>query len=162
MLGQLAQRHNEWLKLAFKICKNKEYSKDLVQDMYLKIYNSGKQIEDINECYIYFIMRNQFLNEIKDEKRFVDFDVAILNEIDEDYNFIADIKEQVTIETLQKEFNKLTWYEKQMIDLTQEFGQRGLSRETGIHIQTIHNTTKKIKLKLWQNVQKKLKELNLP
>jgi DNA-directed RNA polymerase specialized sigma24 family protein len=162
MLEQLAQRHNEWLKLAFKICKNKEYSKDLVQDMYLKIYNSGKQIEDINECYIYFIMRNQFLNEIKDEKRFVDFDVAILNEIDEDYNFIADIKEQVTIETLQKEFNKLTWYEKQMIDLTQEFGQRGLSRETGIHIQTIHNTTKKIKLKLWQNVQKKLKELNLP
>jgi len=162
MLEQLAQRHNEWLKLAFKICKNKEYSKDLVQDMYLKIYNSGKQIEDINECYIYFIMRNQFLNEIKDEKRFVDFDVAILNEIDEDYNFIADIKEQVTIETLKKEFNKLTWYEKQMIDLTQEFGQRGLSRETGIHIQTIHNTTKKIKLKLWQNVQKKLKELNLP
>jgi DNA-directed RNA polymerase specialized sigma24 family protein len=162
MLGQLAQRHNEWLKLAFKICKNKEYSKDLVQDMYLKIYNSGKQIEDINECYIYFIMRNQFLNEIKDEKRFVDFDVAILNEIDEEYNFIADIKEQVTIETLKKEFNKLTWYEKQMIDLTQEFGQRGLSRETGIHIQTIHNTTKKIKLKLWQNVQKKLKELNLP
>lgn len=162
MLGQLAQRHNEWLKLAFKICKNKEHSKDLVQDMYLKIYNSGKQIEDINECYIYFIMRNQFLNEIKDEKRFVDFDVAILNEIDEEYNFIADIKEQVTIETLQKEFNKLTWYEKQMIDLTQEFGQRGLSRETGIHIQTIHNTTKKIKLKLWQNVQKKLKELNLP
>lgn len=162
MLEQLAQRHNEWLKLAFKICKNKEYSKDLVQDMYLKIYNSGKQIEDINECYIYFIMRNQFLNEIKDEKRFVDFDVAILNEIDEDYNFIADIKEQITIETLKKEFNKLTWYEKQMIDLTQEFGQRGLSRETGIHIQTIHNTTKKIKLKLWQNVQKKLKELNLP
>lgn len=162
MLGQLAQRHNEWLKLAFKICKNKEYSKDLVQDMYLKIHNSGKQIEDINECYIYFIMRNQFLNEIKDEKRFVDFDVAILNEIDEEYNFIADIKEQVTIETLKKEFNKLTWYEKQMIDLTQEFGQRGLSRETGIHIQTIHNTTKKIKLKLWQNVQKKLKELNLP
>jgi DNA-directed RNA polymerase specialized sigma24 family protein len=162
MLEQLAQRHNEWLKLAFKICKNKEYSKDLVQDMYLKIYNSGKQIEDINECYIYFIMRNQFLNEIKDEKRFVDFDVAILNEIDEEYNFIADIKEQVTIETLKKEFNKLTWYEKQMIDLTQEFGQRGLSRETGIHIQTIHNTTKKIKLKLWQNVQKKLKELNLP
>jgi DNA-directed RNA polymerase specialized sigma24 family protein len=162
MLEQLAQRHNEWLKLAFNICKNKEYSKDLVQDMYIKIYNSGKQIEDINECYIYFIMRNQFLNEIKDEKRFVDFDVAILNEIDEEYNFIADIKEQVTIETLQKEFNKLTWYEKQMIDLTQEFGQRGLSRETGIHIQTIHNTTKKIKLKLWQNVQKKLKELNLP
>ena len=162
MLEQLAQRHNEWLKLAFNICKNKEYSKDLVQDMYIKIYNSGKEIEEINECYIYFIMRNQFLNEIKDEKRFVDFDVAILNEIDEEYNFIADIKEQVTIETLQKEFNKLTWYEKQMIDLTQEFGQRGLSRETGIHIQTIHNTTKKIKLKLWQNVQKKLKELNLP
>jgi DNA-directed RNA polymerase specialized sigma24 family protein len=162
MLEQLAQRHNEWLKLAFNICKNKEYSKDLVQDMYIKIYNSGKEIEEINECYIYFIMRNQFLNEIKEDKRFVDVDIAILNEIDEEYNIINDIKEQVTIETLQKEYEKLTWYEKQIIDLTSEYGQRGLSRQTGIHIQTIHNTTKKIKLKLWQNVQKKLKELNLP
>jgi DNA-directed RNA polymerase specialized sigma24 family protein len=162
MLEKLAQRHNEWLKLAFNICRNKEYSKDLVQDMYIKIHNSGKEYEEINECYIYFIMRNQFLNEIKEEKRFVDVDVNILNEIDEEYNIINDIKEEVIIETLQKEYEKLTWYEKQIIDLTSEYGQRGLSRQTGIHIQTIHNTTKKIKLKLWQNVQKKLKELNLP
>ena len=162
MLDKLAQRHNEWLKLAFNICKNREYSKDLVQDMYIKIYNSGKAFEDINECYIYFIMRNQFLNEIKEEKRFVDVDVNILNEIDVEYNIINDIKQEVAIETLKKEYEKLTWYEKQIIDLTSEYGQRGLSRQTGIHIQTIHNTTKKIKLKLWHNVQKKLKELNLP
>lgn len=162
MLDKLAQRHNEWLKLAFNICKNREYSKDLVQDMYIKIYNSGKKFEDINECYIYFIMRNQFLNEIKEEKRFVDVDVNILNEIDVEYNIINDIKQEVAIETLKKEYEKLTWYEKQIIDLTSEYGQRGLSRQTGIHIQTIHNTTKKIKLKLWHNVQKKLKELNLP
>lgn len=162
MLDKLAQRHNEWLKLAFKICKNTEYSKDLVQDMYIKIYNSGKEFDEINECYIYFIMRNQFLNEIKEEKRFVDVDVNILNEVDFEYNIINDIKEEVAIETLKKEYEKLTWYEKTIIDLTSEYGQRGLSRQTGIHIQTIHNTTKKIKLKLWQNVQKKLKELNLP
>lgn len=162
MLDKLAQRHNEWLKLAFKICKNTEYSKDLVQDMYLKVYNSGKEFDEINECYIYFIMRNQFLNEIKEEKRFVDVDVNILNEVDFEYNIINDIKEEVAIETLKKEYEKLTWYEKTIIDLTSEYGQRGLSRQTGIHIQTIHNTTKKIKLKLWQNVQKKLKELNLP
>lgn len=162
MLDKLAQRHNEWLKLAFNICKNREYSKDLVQDMYIKIHNSGKAFEDINECYIYFIMRNQFLNEIKEEKRFVDVDVNILNEIDVEYNIINDIKQEVAIETLKKEYEKLTWYEKQIIDLTSEYGQRGLSRQTGIHIQTIHNTTKKIKLKLWHNVQKKLKELNLP
>lgn len=162
MLDKLAQRHNEWLKLAFKICKNTEYSKDLVQDMYLKVYNSGKEFDEINECYIYFIMRNQFLNEIKEEKRFVDVDVNILNEIDSEYNILNDIKEEVAIETLKKEYEKLTWYEKTIIDLTSEYGQRGLSRQTGIHIQTIHNTTKKIKLKLWHNVQKKLKELNLP
>ena len=161
MLEQLAKRNDEWLKLAFKICKNSEYSKDLVQDMYIKVYNSGKEFDEINECYIYFIMRNQFLNEIEKEKKFVDIDIDILNEFSEEYDFQNDIKQSITFEILNREYKKLTWYEKQIIDLTSEFGQRGLSRQTGIHIQTIHNTTKKIKLKLWQNVQKKLRELNL-
>lgn len=161
MLNELVKRNDEWLKLAFKICKNADYSKDLVQDMYLKIYNSGKELDQINECYIYFIMRNQFLNEIEKEKKFADIDIDILNEVFEDYDYNNDIKQSVSIEILNNEYKKLTWYEKQIIDLTSEFGQRGLSRETGIHIQTIHNTTKKIKKKLWQNIQKKLKELNL-
>ncbi len=161
MLEELAKRNDEWLKLAFKICKNREYSKDLVQDMYLKIYNSGKELDQINECYIYFIMRNQFLNEIEKEKKFVDIDIDILNELSSDYDFENDIKQSVTIDILNREYKKLTWYEKQILDLTSKYGQRGLSRQTGIHHQTIHNTTKKIKTKLWQNVQKKLKELKL-
>lgn len=161
MLEQLAQRNDEWLKLAFKICKNKEYSKDLVQDMYLKIYNSGKELNEINECYIYFIMRNQFLNEIEKEKKFVDIEIDILNELSNDYDYNLDIKESIIIDTLNQEYKKLTWYEKQIIDLTSKYGQRGLSRETGIHHQTIHNILKKIKKKLWQNVQKKLKELQI-
>ena len=161
MLDKLAQRHNEWLKLAFKICRNTENAKDLVQDMYIKVYNSGKEYEEINECYIYFIMRNQFLNEIEAEKKFVDVDISILNDLNDEYNIENDIKESITIDILKQEYKNLTWYEKQIIDLTNEFGQRGWSRQTGIHIQTIHNTNKKIKLKLWQKVEKKLKELNL-
>ena len=161
MLDKLAQRHNEWLKLAFKICRNTENAKDLVQDMYIKVYNSGKEYEEINECYIYFIMRNQFLNEIEAEKKFVDVEISILNDLNDEYNIENDIKESITIDILKQEYKNLTWYEKQIIDLTNEYGQRGLSRQTGIHIQTIHNTTKKIKLKLWQKVEKKLKELNL-
>ena len=106
-------------------------------------------------------MRNQFLNEIEAEKKFVDVDISILNDLNDEYNIENDIKESITIDILKQEYKNLTWYEKQIIDLTNEFGQRGLSRQTGIHIQTIHNTTKKIKLKLWQKVEKKLKELNL-
>lgn len=158
MLNELAKRHNEWLKLAFNICKDKENSKDLVQDMYIRVYNSGKTLEEINECYIYFIMRNQFLNDLKHNNT---IDIELFDFVADEYDIQADIKKETILNILEQEHKNLTWYEKQIIDLTQEFGQRGLSRETGIHIQTIHNTTKKIKSKLWQNVQKKLKELNL-
>lgn len=156
ILDILAKRHNEWIKLANKICKNPERSKDLVQDMYIRIYNSGKTIDQINECYIYFIMRNQFYNEIKKEKETILLDDFSNIEIfAEDY----DKQKDEILSILEKERQKLSWYEKQIIDLTTEFGQRELSRQTGIHIQTIHNTTKKIKNKLWQSVEKKSKDL---
>lgn len=156
ILDILAKRHNEWIKLANKICKNPERSKDLVQDMYIRIYNSGKTIDQINECYIYFIMRNQFYNEIKKEKETILIDDFSNIEIfAEDY----DKQKDEILSILEKERQKLSWYEKQIIDLTTEFGQRELSRQTEIHIQTIHNTTKKIKNKLWQSVEKKSKDL---
>jgi RNA polymerase sigma factor (sigma-70 family) len=158
ILDILAKRHNEWIKLANNICKNPERSKDLVQDMYIKIYNRGKKIEEINECYIYFIMRNQFYNEIKKEKETILIDDFSDIEIEQEY---YDKQKDEILSILEKERQKLSWYEKQIIDLTTEFGQRELSRQTGIHIQTIHNTTKKIKAKLWQSVEKKSKDLEM-
>ena len=158
ILDILAKRHNEWIKPANKICRNSDRSKDLVQDMYIRIYNSGKTIDQINECYIYFIMRNQFFNELKREKETILIDDFSNIEIEEqEYN---KEKDQI-LSILEKERQKLSWYEKQIIDLTTEFGQRELSRQTGIHIQTIHNTTKKIKKKLWQSVEKKSKDLGM-
>lgn len=158
ILDILAKRHNEWIKLANKICRNSERSKDLVQDMYIRIYNSGKSIDQINECYIYFIMRNQFYNDIKKEKETILIDdFTNVEIIAEEY----DKQKDEILSILEKERQKLSWYEKQIIDLTTEYGQRQLARDTGIHIQTIHNTTKKIKSKLWQSVEKKSKDLGI-
>jgi helix-turn-helix protein len=103
-------------------------------------------------------MRNQFFNELKREKETILIDDFSNIEIEEqEYN---KEKDQI-LSILEKERQKLSWYEKQIIDLTTEFGQRELSRQTGIHIQTIHNTTKKIKKKLWQSVEKKSKDLGM-
>jgi len=101
-------------------------------------------------------MRNQFYNDIKKEKETILIDDFTNVEIfAEEY----DKQKDEILSILEKERQKLSWYEKQIIDLTTEYGQRQLARDTGIHIQTIHNTTKKIKSKLWQSVEKKSKKL---
>lgn len=68
MLEKLAENHKEWLRIAKGICGNKQDAEDLVQDMYIKIHECNKKYKEINKWYIYRIMLNQFLNQVKKQK----------------------------------------------------------------------------------------------
>ncbi len=66
MIKELTDRHEEWLKIAYSICKDLDLSKDLVQDMYIRInryvQDPGKIINDgkVNSLYIYVTIKNIF------------------------------------------------------------------------------------------------------
>ena len=132
ILDELAKKDAQWRKMAFQICKDKDLADELVQEMYLKLaYNTNL----IKDGYIYTVLRNLFYDYTKSNK---DILVDFSNIEIEDIEYV----EPVDYIQLMK---GLTWYERTMFELSTLVGQRELSRQTGIHIQTIHRISKKVK-----------------
>lgn len=136
ILAELAKKDAQWRKMAFQICKDKDLADELVQEMYLKLYNNTNLIK---EGYIYTVLRNLFYDYTKQQK---DIIIDFSNIEIEDTEYI----EPVDYFQLMK---GLTWYERTMFELSTLVGQRELSRQTGIHIQTIHRINKMVKSKIY-------------
>jgi DNA-directed RNA polymerase specialized sigma24 family protein len=137
ILAELAKKDAQWRKMAFQICKDKDLADELVQEMYLKLYNNTNLIKD---GYIYTVLRNLFYDYAKQQKDIlIDFSNI---EILDDGDYIEPIDYKALIKGL-------TWYERTMFELSTLVGQRELSRQTGIHIQTIHRINKMVKSKIY-------------
>lgn len=144
MIEKLSQRDKQWRDLAYKICGCKSLADDLVNDMYLRVYD--QQPEKVSDGYIYTILRNLFIDQTRERSKiaFVDFsNIEIETE--------EPTQPQPAIEPL---LDGLTWYERTIFEKATLVGQRELSRNTGIHIQTIHRVTNSVKKKIWQKVEK--------
>ena len=132
ILDELAKKDAQWRKMAYQICKDKDLADELVQEMYLKLaYNTNL----IKDGYIYTVLRNLFYDYTKSNKDIL-IDFSNIEIIDTEY------VEPVDYFQLMK---GLTWYERTMFELSTLVGQRELSRQTGIHLQTIHRISKKVK-----------------
>lgn len=142
ILQELAKKDAQWRKMAFQICKDKDLADELVQEMYLKLaYNTNL----IKDGYIYTVLRNLFYDYTKSNK---DILVDFSNIEIEDIEYV----EPVDYIQLMK---GLTWYERTMFELSTLVGQRELSRQTGIHIQTIHRISKSKESNKWQKEELK-------
>ena len=69
ILLELSKRNKEWLRMAYKICGCYENSKDLVQDMYLKIGVKKLVLKEEYSDYVYTIMKNIDID--NDRKKYV-------------------------------------------------------------------------------------------
>jgi len=137
ILAELAKKDAQWRKMAFQICKDKDLADELVQEMYLKLYQNTNLIKD---GYIYTVLRNLFYDYTKQQKDII-IDFSNI-EILDDGDYIEPIDYKALIKGL-------TWYERTMFELSTLVGQRELSRQTGIHIQTIHRINKMVKSKIY-------------
>jgi DNA-directed RNA polymerase specialized sigma24 family protein len=135
MLKELAKKDAQWRKMAFQICKDKDLADELVQEMYLKLYQNTNLIK---EGYIYTVLRNLFYDYTKTQK---DIIVDFSNIEIEDTEYI----EPIDYKELIKGF---TWYERTMFEVSTLYGQREMARQTGIPLQTIHRISKKVKNKI--------------
>ena len=68
-LTELSKKHKNWLKIAYSICECRENSKDLVQEMYLKMNNNKTDIKNVNS-FIYKVIKRIHLND--ERKYFLD------------------------------------------------------------------------------------------
>ena len=58
MLEQLSKKHDKWINMAFKLCKDSDYAQDMVQDMYLKMYDIGQKNPEaeLRDVYVWVVM----------------------------------------------------------------------------------------------------------
>ena len=128
ILQELSKKHNYWLSIAYNICKDKELSKDLVQDMYLKIYDvSQKRTLDINDYYIVIILRNLFFDYCKENNKNV--------RIDDLYHLEVEDKDFEINDEQLKILNKLTYLERELLKLNQTMSYREIQRQLNINYQ---------------------------
>jgi 4-hydroxyphenylpyruvate dioxygenase-like putative hemolysin len=121
--------------MALQICKCKDLADELVQNMYIKL---SERTIPVSDGYIFVTLRSLFYDSLKNNDILID-----------DFSKF-EIEDDIYIEGIDyKELSKdLTWYERTLFEQSTLIGQRELSRQTGIHIQTIHRVNKMVKLKL--------------
>ena len=147
LLEEVSKYHAEWVALV-KSFGEDFYTEDIVQEMYLRIneyttYDKVIKNGTLNKGYIYFVLRNLFLNYVQLKSR---FEVIRLDD-----NF--DISHDSYIEFENRIEDEIkTWhhYDEKLFNLYIDSGLsiRQLSKGTGIHYSSIFHTLKKCKQKL--------------
>lgn len=156
MLEQLATKNKELLRVAYNITGNIDIAKDVVQDAYIKLYESGKRFEEINDGYIYFTLKSIYNDSVKQstlKNRFIltnDFD----NVIEDKTDFIEyEIKGLSTWERLVVDAvcgRVITNQQNEIIKHIQGTSMTELSKKTGINYSIIYRTIKNLKSKVCQ------------
>ena len=108
VIKKLAQQDKRWRLAAYNISGDKDLSNDLVQDMYLKIYEYG--YTEIKASLIYKIIKNLFIDHCNSIKT-SPFELVEGLQCTE-VNYGADDKEQKVLDS----FNKLDWRQKELIE----------------------------------------------
>lgn len=144
MLEELAKKDQKWREIAFKICKDRMLADDIVQDMYIKLAEHKKQI---NDFYVIIVMRNLFLDYIKKEKLKISIE-SIYHLENNDDTFEIDDEQKKLIENLY-------WVAKDYFIMSFDMSLREMAKELNTNYGFIYRTMKKEKDKLWQEAEKK-------
>ena len=168
ILDKLAKHNELWLKMLINLGADVDEAKDLVQDMYLKVYdhpnnyNIGYGDNDVNKYYVYHILRSLFIDKIRKNKRnvIVPLDFPI-EDLDVDYDYEKDEYLNNLTDKIRDYIYKWDGYNKRLLELYFGFQtnkdnttiqevvtQRQLARETGISLSSIHNSIANIKTNL--------------
>ena len=143
MLEELCKKDIFWRKVAFNICKDKTLADDLVQEMYIKLSDCKK---DINDFYVIITIKNIFLHHIKKESLKISIG---------DYDF----KDTETLfELNDKEINfikKLKWYERDVIEMTFDKSFHEIQRDLKVNYQFVRRILIKAQTK-WQKENQKV------
>jgi RNA polymerase sigma factor (sigma-70 family) len=160
MLNELVKYQSELIKMAKKIdCYNFD---DLLQDTYIRLYESGKQFHEIDLGYVYLTMRSVFI----DNYRKKPFEVELTDKLEQtesetkndivvDLTKLKPVERQLYYAYFGK---KITNDKNEIISEIQGANLSRISRETGIPYRTIYTRFQRIKLKLCKDLEMQLKK----
>ena len=159
VLEIMARSHSKWVRVARSFGLDVE-AEDLVQDMYLKIYDwKGKYNKtlmfnesEVNYYFVFLVLRNLYLDKCKKEKKTI--------RVGENFIKIATIENNLEYEQelkiLKDEINSWHLYDRKIYELIYKEGYSmlELSKKTGIDYYSIYRTKNKIDKLLYKKLKK--------
>jgi len=171
MLEHLCKLHNDWIKIAYSFLQNKEDAEDLVQNLYIRLYDYKVPLEkikykdDINRYFMYVTIRNMALQFIRKKVFTIDLDqVQVEVETYNDKNIILD--------EIYKYIDTFDFYDKTLIEIYMHSGlsyrdlaygtnkvprmlsanktlnKKAVEQGTGISVSSMFNSMKQLKEKI--------------
>lgn len=144
MIEELSKKDALWRKVALNICKDKQLADDLVQEMYLKLYDCKKQI---NDFYVVIVLRNLFLDTIKQKNKRKQVD------IDSFYDMEANTSTFEMDDEETKIVNEMYWLAKGYFELSYDMSLREMAKELNTNYMYIYRTMINAN-KQWQEKRK--------
>lgn len=151
-INHLIDKHKHWISVVKRFGEN-TYAEDIVQEAYLKIINSNK---DVNFAYFYFTLRS--LTMYLHNKRVIKVEITK----DIEHLLVDSIEDDIVLELAQPFIDYIkTWkdYERMlfMVHVNKGVSMRKMARESGISFTSIYNTIRNCKIKLiqWQKENQK-------
>jgi DNA-directed RNA polymerase specialized sigma24 family protein len=155
MLEILSKNNDLWFRMALQICRDEDTAKDLVQDMYLKLYKADKELSNI---YVYFTLKSIYTDQVKESstKNRIDLINDFANfEIEFDtYDFNQDNEVQSKLDLIDDCLNSVPLARKLIVTHSIEDGLRKFSRDSQINKATVQKHRKEFKNMVWQRKQK--------
>jgi len=146
-IENLYKKHKTWIKIVKSFGCNNAMAEDLVQEMYYKIIlkiRDGLDIKynktEINYYYIFRTLNSLFIDLTRKKKNIYIEGLENVKNLQDDPDFIG------KYEQIQKELDKMYWYDKRIFELING-GESiaSLSRKTHIPYYSLYNTYTKVK-----------------
>ena len=152
-MKKLYQKNNDWIEICQSFGLDKETSKDLTQEMYIKIQlklEKGLDItyeDSFNYFYIFKTLRSLFLDLKRKGKNIHIVDFNLENSLD--YISLKEVDFSGNYKKIEKELSKLYWYDRKVFDIINSGESIAeLSRKSGIAYYSLYNTYRKVKDRL--------------
>jgi len=161
LLEKLAERDADWMRMALSFGLTEEPARELVQEMYIKLYNKTtyEQIkygdDDVNTFYVYVTLRNLYY----DQKR-VKVSFQELYEMEEqDDSSDKHLLEELLVD-ISETIEDMHWYDKKIFEIYYGDNEtiRELSEGSKISQSSIFNTIKNVRTKIQQKHGEKYRE----
>ncbi len=143
MLEELAKKDKRWREVAINICKCKDLADEIVNQMYLRIYDLNPDKEKLSEWYIITTLRNLFLSHCKQVKHISIETLYYLPDEQTDSTFSDEELELLLIAN-----NKLKWWEKQLLIESWDKSLRQIEKDFNINYQFVRRHTKEARNKV--------------
>lgn len=151
----ISKYHNEWTKIVQSF-GNYKYPEDIVQDMYIKLFNTNntKYIvnNEPNRAYIWITLRNIYISSVKCAK-LVDIE-QVITIADEPTPLIKEVAFVKLVSKVESNINELNDYDKLLLNTYIKTGIsiRNLAKKSHISARSIAGTLKTCYDKIRVNV----------